>query len=186
MNIGMNHCAAVLELVDRLAVTDVVWALTGSLGHCLQGVPLEIRDIDVQTDEAGVYQVAECFKEAVIRPVAWRPGEGIRSHFGELCLNGVAVEIMGALQKQLPDGSWEQPVDVSVHRVFVDFQGRQVPVMSIEYEWRAYEDLGRTERAKLLRRYARSGVQHAPGELLSRACEAAGGPGEGDSELQEE
>lgn len=164
MSVKTNHCAALLELVDRLAITDIVWALTGSLGHCLQGVPLEIHDIDVQTDEGGAYKVAELFKEAVVKPVTWRSGEGVRSHFGELCLHGVTVEVMGALQKRLPDGSWELPVDVSVHCVFVDFQGRQVPVMSLAYEWRAYERLGRIERATLLKRYATARPQHAPDE----------------------
>jgi hypothetical protein len=73
MTVGTSLCAAFLELVDRLAITDIVWALTESLGHCLQGVPPEIQDIDVQTDEPGAYQIAERFKEAVIRPVHGAP-----------------------------------------------------------------------------------------------------------------
>jgi hypothetical protein len=76
-------------------------------------------------------------------------------------------------------------VDASVHRVFADFQGRQVPVMSIEYEWRAYGRLGRIERAALLKRYVLSGEQDPAAEVQSVACRAAGGPSAADSHLRE-
>ena len=47
-----------LEAVRRL-VADIpsgaCWALTGSMNHVLQGVPLErVGDIDVITDDAGL------------------------------------------------------------------------------------------------------------------------------------
>ena len=116
-----HHHAALLELVVRLASEDVVWALTGSQAHVLQGVPLDVHDIDVQTDEDGAYRIAQVLKDAVVRPAEWRQAASIRSHFGELRLQGVTIEVMGALQKRLPGGSWDHPVDVSAHRVYVDF-----------------------------------------------------------------
>ena len=53
------------------------------------------------------------------------------------------MEIMGAVQKRLPDGSWEAPVNVADHLVFVDFEEHRVPVLTLEHEWRAYDRLGR-------------------------------------------
>ena len=90
--------------------------------------------------------------EHVIRPVAERVGERIRSHFGVLNIEGVEIEIMGALRKRLPGGGWEAPVDVASLRRWADRDGLRIPVMDLAHEARAYELLGRHDRAALLRR----------------------------------
>ena len=51
------------NLLDRLYDSEVNWAFTGSHGLCLQGVPVQVHDIDVQTDQAGAYQVEKLFVE---------------------------------------------------------------------------------------------------------------------------
>jgi hypothetical protein len=76
----------------------------------------------------------------------------MRSHLGALLIDGIEVEIMGDIQKRLEDGSWESPVDLNSHRRFVNFEGMQVPVLSLEYEAQAYQKMGRLERAEMLRR----------------------------------
>lgn len=142
-------------LMDRLDGTEIVWALTGSLGHALQGVPLEAHDVDVQTDERGAYSIEDRLAGFVVRAVGLSSTDRIRSHFGAFSVGGVVVEVMGALQKRLPDGSWEPPVDVVSHRKYVTAAGRSVPVLDLAYEADAYEILGRTDRAALLRRHVR-------------------------------
>lgn len=156
MTIGNAHRAAVREIVDRLDGSDLVWAFTGSSAHFLQGVPVTVRDLDVQTDERGAYRIGELFGEAIVSPVVWHPSENIRSHFGEFRLHGVPVEIMGALQHRLPDGSWTPEFDVATQRNFVVVENRRVPVLNLECERCAYELMGRIERAALLARHARA------------------------------
>jgi len=134
---------------------DEPWALTGSASFALQGVPVEPDDIDVQTTEAGAYAVESAFADRVVEPVSFSVADRIKSHFGALEFGGVRVEIMGAVQKRRPDGTWEPPVDVSEHRRFVDLDGRSVPVLSLAYEADAYERLGREQRAALLAEHAR-------------------------------
>jgi len=148
---------AIEVLARRLAGEDLVWALTGSAGHALQGADLDPRDLDVQTDEAGAYAIAALFAPHCRRPVEWRTAAAIRSHFGTLDIEGVDVEIMGAVQTRSPDGSWVEPADVRANRTFVVFRGWSVPVMSLEHEIAAYERLGRTERAEVLRSLLPSG-----------------------------
>jgi len=60
---------------------------------------------------------------------------------------------MGDLQKRMPDGSWEAPVDVSVYRRWVEAAGMTLPVMDPEYEYLAYRILGRIEKAQMLREW---------------------------------
>lgn len=148
-----THVAALRVLVERLAPTDIVWALTGSTSFALQGVPIPVHDIDVQTDATGAYRIAELFADEVARPVAFSEAERIRSHFGALSIAGVLVELMGGLQKRLPNGGWEQPVDVRAHRRFVRLSELTLPVLDLAYEEHAYRLLGRVEKADLLRRH---------------------------------
>jgi len=151
-----DHADAVAAIRDRLAGTDVDWALTGSTSFVLQGVPLEPDDIDVQTTEQGAYVFDETFADCRAEAVSLSSTETIRSHFGRFEVHGVAVEVMGALQKRTPDGSWESPTSIADHREFVSFRGGTVPVLSLSYEAQAYERLGRTERAERLRAHAES------------------------------
>ena len=148
------HHLAVLGLIcRRLAGADVLWALTGSLSFALQGVNLIAHDIDLQTDQAGAYEIERRLAAYVTCPVAFRESDQIRSHFGALTIDGLPVEIMGDIQKRNSDGSWEPPVDLALHRQVITVGEMAVPVLSLAYEAEAYLKLGRIERANQLRAY---------------------------------
>ena len=94
---------SVLTIIHkRLRDLDISWAITGSVGFALHGIDLEINDIDLQTNEYGAYQIQEAFNKSIFKNVIFLESEYIRSHFGELKVDGLKVEIMGALQKKLP------------------------------------------------------------------------------------
>jgi hypothetical protein len=134
----------------------VNWAVTGSLGFSLQGVPVEPNDIDIQTDKRGAYEIERYFSEFITKRVKFSFMERIRSHFGELMIDGIKVEIMGDIQKQLEDGRWENPVNLEHHKLVVEVEGMKVPVLSLEYEYQAYLKLGRIEKAEMLRNWLHS------------------------------
>jgi len=137
---------------DKVKATDIDWALTGSTSFALQGIPVEPHDIDVQTSEAGAYEIERLFPEYVTEKVAFSASERIRSHLGRLSIEGVVVEIMGAIQTRLEGGTWEPPVDVTCYRRFVEVEGMKLPVMPLEHEYQAYLNIGRAETAEILRR----------------------------------
>lgn len=147
-----------LNVIKTLSTTlegrSVVWALTGSTSFALQDVPLTPNDIDVQTTEDGAYAIEEAFSEQVVEPVSFSESETIRSHFGVVELDGIRIEIMGAVQKRQSDGRWEPPVDVTDHRTFVDVEEILIPVLTLRYEASAYEQMGRSERATILAKHA--------------------------------
>jgi hypothetical protein len=132
---------------------DMIWAVTGSLGFALRGIDVPVNDIDLQTDKFGAYRIERCFADQIVRKVTFSSSEKIRSHFGELRINGIKVEIMGALQKRLPDGNWETPVVIRNLRKKIHYQGLIVPVLSLKPEYEAYRKLGRFEKAELIRKY---------------------------------
>ncbi|WP_048152042.1 nucleotidyltransferase domain-containing protein [Palaeococcus ferrophilus] len=153
-----KHLEVLRRLYERLSQSDVTWAVTGSLGFALQGVPVEVHDIDIQTDGEGAYEIERLFSEFVVEPVRFKESERIRSHFGALMIDGVKVEIMGEVQKRVND-EWEEPVDVKRYRRFVEVEGMKIPVLDLEYEYRAYLKLGRMEKAEILRRFLGNGKE---------------------------
>jgi hypothetical protein len=54
---------------------------------------------------------------------------------------------MGDIQKLMDGEIWEEPVNVELQRCWINFEGIQVPVMSLEYEYQAYQRMGRIEKA---------------------------------------
>lgn len=148
--------AVLRQIVASLQGSDINWAVTGSLGMALQGVEIEPRDIDLQTDREGAYEIERRFFAQVSRKVSFSTGQRIRSHFGALLINGVRVEIMGAVQKRLEDGTWEDAIDPGSYKRLVHFTGMQIPVLALEYEAQAYQKMGRLQRAELLRQVMQS------------------------------
>jgi hypothetical protein len=151
--ISSSHLSALRIIYERLRNTDIHWAVTGSLNFVLQGIPVEPHDIDIQTDEAGAYAIERIFREQVVRPVEYRASATMRSHFGVLEIADSKVEIMGAIQKHLADGTWEKPINVEQYRRFVNVENILIPVLTLEYEYQAYLIMGRIEKARMLREW---------------------------------
>ena len=141
------------KIYSHLNTSDVNWAITGSLGFALQGMDVEVHDIDIQTDKSGAYEIERRFSSYVVRHVEFSPSERIQSYFGEMNIDGIKVEVMGDIQKRIPDGTWEDPIDICSKRYFINYNGLSIPVISLEYECEAYYKLGRTEKADEIRRY---------------------------------
>ena len=148
-----QHVRALKTVHDRLQKIESVWAITGSFSFALQGMEIEVNDIDIQTDAVGAYEIESALSDKIIRNVSFSKSDKIASHWGELNIDGVKVEIMGALQKKLPDGTWESPVDIKTHREFITFEGMVLPVLSLAYEEQAYRTLGRIERANQIKEW---------------------------------
>ncbi len=154
MDLPHRHRVAVQRVVDLLV--GINWALTGSVAHRLQGLDVECGDLDIQTDEPGAYSAGEAMRGYVVEPVRFRRSVNMTSHFGRFRFDDLDVdlEVMGAIEKLLTDGSWTGPTDPSQHLLEVTLGDRRVPVLSLKYEAHAYEMLGRHERARALRNAA--------------------------------
>ncbi len=152
-----QHVRALKTIHNRLRKIESVWTITGSFSFVLQGMELEVHDIDLQTDAVGAYEIERVFTEKIIRRVEFSKSDKIASHWGELNIDGVKVEIMGGLQKKLPHGTWEFPVDVERHREFISFEGMDLPVLSLSYEEQAYRTLGRIETADRIKEWLNLG-----------------------------
>jgi hypothetical protein len=151
--IDSKYISMMQKIYGRLNDTKILWAVTGSLGFALHGMPVEVHDIDIQTDKIGAYDIEDLFKEYVIENVKFSSSEKICSHFGALMIDDIKVEIMGDIQKRLEDNTWEDPVDLIKQRRIIEFEGMTVPVLPLEHEYQAYLKLGRVEKAQRIKNY---------------------------------
>ena len=87
--IPSQHSRALKIICRKAEETEVVWAVTGSLGFALHGMEIEVGDIDLQTDAAGAYEIESAFSGNVIRGVKLSVSE--KGCFRTTCvsLNGI-------------------------------------------------------------------------------------------------
>jgi hypothetical protein len=147
------HLSALRLVCERLEEEPPVWVVTGSLAFALRGIDVVVHDIDLQSDRTGAYEIERRLGEFVVEPVRFSEAATIRSHFGALRICGVRVEIMGDIEKRAVGSAWEPPVDLTGPRRRIAAYGLRVPLLSLEHEYRAYGDLGRTERADMLKQW---------------------------------
>ena len=140
-------------LYARLKEPGFTWVITGSLGMALQGMDLDVHDIDLQSSREGVYAIQALFPELVTRPVELRQSETIRSFFGAMQIGVITIELMGDMQKRTAGGSWTEPPDLDRLTRRVDYAGMRLPVLDLEYEHRSYLEMGRVEKAGRIRRF---------------------------------
>lgn len=140
---------------QKLRENDILWAITGSLGFVLQGVPVKPHDVDIQTDEKGAYRIESLLAQYLVERVCFSSSDKVRSHFGVLSIKGIRCEIIGDIEKRLDDGSWSPAPDLRRHILYVALEDMKIPVLSLQYEYSAYMKMGRFDRARLLRQWLR-------------------------------
>jgi hypothetical protein len=141
----------VLKIIyNKLINSNINWVLTGSFSFAIRGLETNIGDIDIQTDSNGAYEIEKLFKDYIHKKVEYKQSENIRSRFGSLRINGINIEIMGDIEKKL-DNMWTEPPNLKVLKEIVNFEGMNIPVLSLEYEADAYLKMGRNEKAKKIK-----------------------------------
>lgn len=134
--------------------SDVDWALTGSFAFYLRGIDVAVRDIDIQTDNTGAYAIGHVLQDHCydcLEPVHYKRSDSIRSHFGRFQIDDVFVEIMGGIEKLTPGGTWKNTPPLTSLIETVVWEGMNVPVLNLDYEYQAYVLMGRKEKARVLR-----------------------------------
>ncbi|MCM3781552.1 hypothetical protein M3231_01060 [Neobacillus mesonae] len=139
-------------LYTKISKESITWALTGSTSFALQGLNFEPKDIDIQTDKNGAFEIQSLFEQYIKREVSFVTSNNIRSYFGELNINGVTIEIIGDIQK-FADGEWDCVPDLSQITHNIGVSDMIIPVLTLEYEAEAYRKLGREEKAKIIAKY---------------------------------
>jgi S-adenosylmethionine-dependent methyltransferase len=136
--------AVLRRIARRLDEAGVAYTVVGGASAALQGVPLPVKDLDLETNVGGAYRFQTLFADCAVEPVVLRESETYRSHLGRFDLDGVKVEVMGDLHRR-EAGGWV-PTAAQTGRA-VDLDGLPVRVSWLEEGTLAYVRRGRLERA---------------------------------------
>lgn len=134
------------KIVRQLDAAGVAYAVVGGTSLALHGLPVRVKDIDIETDVAGAYRFAELFADHVVCPVALKESSHYRSHFGRFSFDGVDVEVMGRLQRR-EGNAWVLTEVAHTEPIRVD--GTPVKASWLEEEALAYIRRGRLDRTAL-------------------------------------
>jgi hypothetical protein len=113
-------------------------------------VDVPVHDLDIQADEKTVYLIEKELAEFMQTPVHLWESPGMRSLDGRAGIEGVEIELLANIAHCQPDGTWCSYTDFS-RLVWVKRHGLRIPVFPLEDELAAYQAMGRTENAALIR-----------------------------------
>ena len=136
--------AVLRRIAQRLNNVGLAYKVVGGAAAALHGVPLPVRDLDIETDAEDVYRFQALFADHVMEPVALRENEIYRSHFGRFDFDGVTVEVIGDLHRR--EGNDWVPTAAATETL-LDLDGVSVRVSWLEEETLAYVRRGRLDRA---------------------------------------
>ncbi len=136
--------AVLAQIAQRLQQAGVAYKIVGGASAALGGVPLPVKDIDVETDAESAYRFQSLFPDQIVKAVSLRASEIYRSHLGRFDFEGVPVEVMGDLHRRQGE-RWVPTAAQS--ETTVDLDGVPARTSWLEEETLAYMRRGRLERA---------------------------------------
>ncbi len=151
LDLPEQHAEVLSLLIARIDPAEYAWALTGSAGLRLQGVDTPVHDLDLQTNAKTIYLLEKRLAEFMKTPVHVWESEHTLSYHGQAEINGLQVEFLGDMRHRGTDGNWEPPVVMDAVRVWLEWRGLKIPVFPLTHEALAYEKMGRTQKAELIR-----------------------------------
>ncbi len=92
--------ATLRRVLPTLDAAGLPYKLVGGAAVAVHGIPLAVKDLDLEMDAEDAYRFQELFPDHVVQPVTLSEGEAYRSHFGRFDFDGVIVEVMGDLQRR--------------------------------------------------------------------------------------
>jgi 2-polyprenyl-3-methyl-5-hydroxy-6-metoxy-1,4-benzoquinol methylase len=136
--------AVIRQIAQQLKEANIPYKLVGGASVAIQGVPIPVKDLDIETDVEAAYWFQDRFSKHAVQSVSLSASEIYRSHFGRFDFDGVTVEIMGDIHRREGD-RWVPSAAKTVMQV--DLEGVPVNVSWLEEEILAYIRRGRLERA---------------------------------------
>ena len=120
------------------------YAFRGTASLVLQGIDMNVDDIDIVCDKDTALSANKSFSEHVKDKVVFSEADKYKSYLGSFVINNVDVEIYGDWQIKNKDGQWSEMYSASDdQRVAIEIDGIEVFVTKIETELEMFAAMGR-------------------------------------------
>jgi len=151
------------EKIGRVAKdAQAKWAFGGDAGEIIKGVNLHTDHLEIITTKAGTEEICKLLAEYVTTPPAdaekrlARDADVdakmlpvyVKSHYAELTVDKVRVEVYGDLQYKVAEWEWGDPIDFIVE--YVNVVGTNVPTVPLRLKSELDLGLGWLDRVELI------------------------------------
>jgi hypothetical protein len=163
---------AVIMLGTSLKDMNAKWAIGGDAGELIKGVHVKADHIEILTTTEGCNEVCEMLKEYVTLQPA--PMEKklerdadvdakmypvfVKSHYAELTINNVKVEVYGDEQIKVGEWEWGDALDFEPDYSYI--VGKKVPIIPLRLKTELDLGLGWLDRLELISKALASGQHH--------------------------
>lgn len=145
-----NNLRTFQKIQQMVQDQDVLMILSGSTSLALQGVDVEVHDIDILSDERGAKILNQALKDFCKKPLGYSGTDTYKSWYGKYQMDGCDIDIMGEFQYKLEDGNWSEPNQNHPVQI-ANYQGAQIPVLSLAQEIQEYKSVGREDKVVKIR-----------------------------------
>ncbi|MDA4135934.1 MAG: hypothetical protein OK449_02890 [Thaumarchaeota archaeon] len=153
---------ATVKIGTMLKDAQAKWALGGDAGEIIKGVNVRTYYLEIVTTKEGTEEICMLLADYMtLAPAASEKrlsrdadfgGKMLpiynRSHYAELKVDGVRVEVYGDLQFKVAEWDWGDPIDYEVE--FVNIIGKNVPTIPLRLKSELDLGLGWLDRVELI------------------------------------
>jgi hypothetical protein len=143
--IPQKNIDALRIITKKFSEHNLNWVLIGSTALAIHGVDVDVRDIDIKTDQESINKIGELLNEYAIETVHYKESEKFKSIYGLFNISGVQVEIFTDLECKT-DGEWEKIPNFD-KVVIKKCEEMNIPLIDLHEEYEAYKKLGRIDKA---------------------------------------
>ena len=126
------------------ALKGYQYAFRGTASLVLQGIDMNVDDIDVLCDQVAAEACNDMLQQFLSEEVAYQESPKFKSNFGKFKINDILVEVYGEWQiKDLKD-VWSEPFNASKDEVNeIKLKGQKIRVTKPEVELSMFAKMGR-------------------------------------------
>jgi len=136
-----NELKQILKIILDCLKQNPVWRLEGGANLRVQGMDVNVSDLDIATDEQGINIFRESLKQYITKDFF---NEKTNSITLTGSINNVELDINAYQDKELR--MFEE-----IH--FIDWNDLKLPILPLKYAKRFYELINRKEKAELIEKY---------------------------------
>ncbi len=128
-------------ILDKLQGKKFIWRVEGSANLRLQGVEVNVNDLDITTNEEGINIFREALKEYIIKDFFSNKINGNSI----ICnVNNFEIEINYYGDREL---------NMFEKNKIVVWNNLEIPILPLKYAKKFYELINREEKVKLIEKY---------------------------------
>ena len=153
----------VTSLLARL-LKDQQYAFRGTTSLVLQGLDMNVDDIDILCDKKTALACNDILKEYSVETVTFKESPQFKSYYGKFSIKRIQVEIMGEWQiRNNKKNIWSNPFSASPSEITkTTFKDQKVPVTTIQTELLMFSSMGRWNAYHKILRQTKSKLSEQP------------------------